>query len=253
MPYANNQGVRIHYQVVGQGVPLVLLHGLFGSWEHWYEAGYVGALKDHYQLLLVDGRGHGASDKPHEPEAYTMKLLANDIVAVLDAVHTPKAHFLGYSWGGCIGYGIGQYAPERFQSLMIGGYAPQAGDPQVVSSIVEPLQAGVEAFASLLDQIYGPAPSPYKALGLAGDFDAYIAATLAWRDYSGFEAGLLNMTMPCLLYIGEAGGGFSLLKESAKRIPSSTFVSLPDLDHVQTFSRGDLVMPHISRFLGKSG
>ena len=249
MPYANNQGVRIHFQIVGKGTPLVLLHGLFASWVDWYAAGYVAALKDNYQLVLVDGRGHGASDKPHEPEAYAMKHLVNDIVTILDTINAPKAHFLGYSWGGCIGFGIGQYAPERFHSLMLGGHAPQGGDAQTVDFFVERLQAGVEAFASMLDQSFGPSPSVYKALRLASDFEACIAATLAWRDYSGFEASLPNMTMPCLLYIGEADGGLPLLKDSARSIPSSTFVSLPNLDHVEAFIRNDLVLPHISKFL----
>jgi pimeloyl-ACP methyl ester carboxylesterase len=249
MPYANNQGVHIHYQVVGKGAPLVLLHGLFASWVDWYEAGYVAALKDNYQLLLIDGRGHGASDKPHEPEAYAMKFLVNDIIAVLDAMNVAKAHFLGYSWGGCIGYGVGQYVSERFQSLIIGGHAPQRGNPQVVSFFIEHLQAGVEAFASLLDQGFGPSPSAYKALRLASDFEACIAATLAWRDYSDFDAWLPNITVPCLLYVGEADGSLSLLKESARRIPHSNFVSLPGLDHAQAFTHSDLVLPHIFKFL----
>src|SRR5207237_3323115 len=66
MPYANNQGVRIHYRVEGEGLPLVLQHGYTQSLEHWYQCGYVDALKAHYRLVLVDARGHGGSDKPHE-------------------------------------------------------------------------------------------------------------------------------------------------------------------------------------------
>jgi pimeloyl-ACP methyl ester carboxylesterase len=61
--------------------------------------GYVEALRPDYQLILVDARGHGASDKPHEPAAYALSLRVSDIVAVLDALHLSTAHFWGYSMG----------------------------------------------------------------------------------------------------------------------------------------------------------
>ena len=93
MPFVTNQGVRIHYQVEGEGPPLVLQHGLTQSMKRWYMAGYVDALKPSYQLALVDARGHGASDKPHDPAAYTLPLQVGDIVAVLDDLHLSKAHF----------------------------------------------------------------------------------------------------------------------------------------------------------------
>ena len=54
MPYANNQGIRIHYQVEGEGPPLVLVHGLNLSLDWWRLKGYVEALKNDYQLVLID-------------------------------------------------------------------------------------------------------------------------------------------------------------------------------------------------------
>ena len=62
VPYANNQGVRIRYEVEGRGSPLVLAHGLLGYLEQWYELGYVDSLKKVFKLILVDLRGHGRSD-----------------------------------------------------------------------------------------------------------------------------------------------------------------------------------------------
>jgi pimeloyl-ACP methyl ester carboxylesterase len=69
MPYADSQGVRIHYQTVGTGPPIVLQHGFSESIEDWFDCGYVDALKLDYRLILVDARGHGGSDKPHDPRA----------------------------------------------------------------------------------------------------------------------------------------------------------------------------------------
>lgn len=100
MPFANNQGVRIHYEVEGKGPPLVLLHGLGGSLEMWYDSGYEKPLKNDYQLILIDVRGHGASDKQHDPKSYELELLVSDVVVVLDDLNINKAHFLGYSMGG---------------------------------------------------------------------------------------------------------------------------------------------------------
>ena len=62
--YADNNGVRIYYEVEGEGPPLVLVPWATGSTEDWRMFGYVNALKDDYQLILVDMRGHGQSDKP---------------------------------------------------------------------------------------------------------------------------------------------------------------------------------------------
>ena len=71
MPYATNDGTRIHYRVEGSGSPLILQHGFFWSLDGWQKWGYVDALKSQFQLVLVDARGHGASDKPHEAAAYS--------------------------------------------------------------------------------------------------------------------------------------------------------------------------------------
>ncbi len=111
MPYVKNQGVRIHYEVEGQGCPLVLHHGSFGSLNDWRESGYVEALRPNYRLILIDARGHGASTKPHDPDAYRMELRVSDIVAVLDDLGVATAHFMGWSLGGYVGYGIAKFAP----------------------------------------------------------------------------------------------------------------------------------------------
>ncbi len=57
MPYANNNGTRIHYEVEGVGPPLLLQHGTTGSWEDWAEFGYAQPLRKEYRLILVDARG----------------------------------------------------------------------------------------------------------------------------------------------------------------------------------------------------
>ena len=124
MPFANNEGICIHYEVEGEGPPLVLLHGTGWSLEIWRETGYVDALRDDYRLVLMDARGHGASDKPYRSESYGMHSMVSDITAVLDDLNVEKAHYWGYSMGGRIGWWAAKVAPGRFRSLIMGGALP---------------------------------------------------------------------------------------------------------------------------------
>lgn len=129
MPDVINDGVRIHYEREGSGPPLVLQHGFTRSLEGWRDSGYVDALKDDYELILIDARGHGKSDKPHDPADYALDKRAADITAVLDDAGIDRAIYWGYSMGGQIGYALAQYAPERFDALILGGMHPYARDP----------------------------------------------------------------------------------------------------------------------------
>ena len=104
MPYANNDGVRIHYKIEGEGPTLILQHGYTMNLERWYQVGYVDALKSHYQLILIDLRGHGASDKPHDRAAYTWPVEVMDVLAVIDDLNISQTMFWGYSRGGGIGF-----------------------------------------------------------------------------------------------------------------------------------------------------
>jgi pimeloyl-ACP methyl ester carboxylesterase len=118
MPFVENQGVKIHYEVEGCGSPIMLMHGLSNDSRVWYDAGYVNASSDEHELILLDVRGHGASDKPHEPEAYDMGLMVGDLVAILDDLGISSACFFGYSMGGRVGFRIPLYAPDRFSAII---------------------------------------------------------------------------------------------------------------------------------------
>jgi len=126
MPYANNNGVRIHYKVEGTGPPLVLIHGFLADLEYWRQLGYVEALKSSYRVILIDMRGHGQSDKPHEPAEYGETQRVGDILAVLDAEGVQRAHVWGYSKGGIDGFLLAHHAPERVASLITGGIAARS-------------------------------------------------------------------------------------------------------------------------------
>jgi pimeloyl-ACP methyl ester carboxylesterase len=246
MPYAINQGVRIYYQVEGEGPPLVIQHGFSDSMETWYELGYVATLQPHYRLILVDARGHGHSDKPHDPEAYGMEQIAGDIVAVLDAVHMPHTHFLGYSMGGRIGFIMAQYAPERLHSVIIGGSPPYAGSPASLQQRIQAFKRGADVIPAMWD---APVPPALRARLLANDAQAFIALTQKRLESPGLEAVLPTMQMPCLLYAGEADGVYAGMKECLPQMPNATLVSFPGLNHVETLFHPELVVPEVLKFL----
>jgi pimeloyl-ACP methyl ester carboxylesterase len=247
MPYANHQGVQIHYHVEGQGSPLVLQHGFADSLESWYELGYVPALRESYQLILVDARGHGASDKPHDPNAYVLHRRVGDIVAVLDTLNLTNAHFWGYSMGGWIGFGIAAYAPERVQALIIGGQHPYARNSEAMRQIIQRgLAQGPEAFVAGMEETFGSLDAAYKARLLTADLEAFLAMT---QDRPSLEEVLPTMPMPCCLYTGEQDPVYSAVKACSQQIPQVSFISLPGLTHAEAFVRRDLVLPEVIKFL----
>jgi pimeloyl-ACP methyl ester carboxylesterase len=89
----------------GNGPPLALHYGFCGDRELERHFGYVDALREDWQCILLDARGHGASDKLRDPRACELPQRGGDEVAVLDALHITKTHSLGYSKGGWIGWG----------------------------------------------------------------------------------------------------------------------------------------------------
>ncbi len=247
MPFADNQGIHIHYETEGEGPPLVLQHGSLLTMESWYEYGYVSALKNDYRLILLDARGHGASDKPHKPEAYELKKRVEDIVAVLDDLGMAKAHFFGYSMGGWIGFGVARYAPERFRSLIIGGQHPYAQNMDGLRQFVRyGVENGPEAFVAMWERELGALSSESRERMLAYDYEAHLVVA---QDRESLEAVLPTMRIPCLLYAGEMDEAYPLAKECAKQIANVTFVTLPGLDHMQAIMRSDEVLPHVKRFL----
>lgn len=251
MPYANSQGIRICYRVEGQGPPLVLQHGFTSSLKSWYENGYVEPLRHDYQLILVDARGHGASDKPYDPAAYALSLQAADVVAVLDALGLRNAHFWGYSMGGQIGFGLAKCAPERIRSLIIGGAHPYGRQLPDASRLdgSDP-EAFVAALYGRLGVDVSTFPPARRDELLSNDFKALAAAQ---QDRPSVEEILPTMTMPCLLYASDADPVYPKVRTCAKRIPNATFFALQGFDHSAVFREAGLVLPRVREFLQKVG
>jgi len=246
MPVVTNQSVRIHYEVVGDGPPLVLHHGLFSNLWDWDEFGYVDALKPSRRLILIDARGHGDSDKPHDPAAYDLALRVGDVTAVLDELDVDRTDYFGFSMGGWIGLGLAKYAPERLGALILLGAHPYAESMQPFRSLI-PTEPG--ALDAMLRMVFGRYMTPTLEARLAkNEPQALLALT---QDRASMAEVLPTLTQPCLLLCGDADPRLTQMQACAEALEDAAFVTLPNCDHLASFARSDLVLPVVTGFLAE--
>ncbi len=114
---AQADGVGIEYDVTGDGPPVVLLHGFPDSGRLWRHQ--VPALSEAgFKVIVPDMRGYGRSDKPEAVEAYAMRLLVGDVLAVLDDAGAERAHIVGHDWGAAVAWVLAAYAADRVDHLV---------------------------------------------------------------------------------------------------------------------------------------
>src|SRR5262249_52968968 len=124
--YVDAGEVRLHAVVGGDGPPLLLIHGWPGSWYYWRLA--MLALAREFEVVAVDQRGIGLSDKPEE--GYDSATLANDLVGLMDALGHERFAVVGVDTGMLIGYALAADHPDRVARLAVGegplpGVTPQ--------------------------------------------------------------------------------------------------------------------------------
>lgn len=262
MPYATNalDGSRIYFEDDGSGGETVVLHGgLLDSVDLVRDSNIARALRDlpegEFRLVYADHRGVGRSDKPHEAKAYAVGLRVADAVAVLDELGLERAHFVGASWGGRLGFGIGEHAPERVLSLVIGGQQPYAMKPEgpLVGAVTKTLaksrrEGSLEPFLAALESLAGGLfPETLRGRWLDNDPEAIDAA---WREAlaeGDISEDLGTWELRCLIYVGSEDVDFrEQARRAASEIPNARFVSLDDLEHVGAhLTRADPLLPAI--------
>jgi pimeloyl-ACP methyl ester carboxylesterase len=253
MCYATSDGVRIYYEREGSGPPLVLHSGFGSTLDQWGDYGYREALRDEYELILLDPRGHGRSDKPHDLAAYTYAQRVADVLAVLDAAEIERAIFWGYSMGGRVVFAAARYAPSRFHAFIAGGMHPEAPDRAVQDEEVAALSDGIPGYIALLERDGGPLPAEWRATLLANDAAALRASASASAEAPDFTETLAGLEAPMLVYVGERDTPFhDQAQRATADLARVTFVSLPGLDHGEALRRSDVVLPHVRRFLADS-
>ena len=115
MPRIKVQDIDLYYEIHGEGYPMVLIRGLGSNADHWYTQTPV--FSSRYRVVSFDNRGIGRSDKPNEP--YTISMMADDTVGLMDALGISRAHILALSMGGMIAQEIALKYPEKVESLVL--------------------------------------------------------------------------------------------------------------------------------------
>jgi pimeloyl-ACP methyl ester carboxylesterase len=253
----SDDGARIAYDLVGEGAPLLLFHGSLTSSALWRTLGYVDALRVAHQLILVDARGHGHSDKPTTMAAYAMERLVGDVIAVLDDCEVSETAYLGYSMGGRVGFGLGTRAPERVRALILGGasHRPQKGalDRIFYPGFVDTIETeGIESFLAQWSERLGRAVDPTVRAVLLGNDPRALVPYLRRTDREpGFADELLSsIRRPVLLLAGEHDHErLADSRAAAAILPDAELFVIAVGDHESTPRRVFDIVPRVRAFL----
>jgi pimeloyl-ACP methyl ester carboxylesterase len=228
--FTASDGVKIHYLEAGQGSPVVLIHGYTGTAEgNWFSNGVAEALAKNHRVVAIDCRGHGKSEKPHDPARYGPQM-AKDVIELMDHLQIDKAHVHGYSMGGLIVTQLLATAPARFVTASYGG----SGVPEVE----EKYQAEVPE-----DK---PGPDPQEAEAsqkLRSNPDRDQAALDAVRQYpwkpgERTQIDLTKIKIPVVAINGEFDRPNAKTHRMRRELANFTAVVLPGKSHLTAIMAG---------------
>lgn len=256
MPFATNNWVKIHYEVEGQGPPLLIQHGFSSSLDTWYETGFVRGLSPEYRLIMVDARGHGKSDKPHDPKAYEAGVVVRDLTAILDDLKIQQTNYYGYSYGARVGMQVARLAMSRLNSLILGGTNPSNinGDAstqriKVYEEMEKNPGLSMADIIAILEASNGQMTPEQRVRVMQNDVRALIACGKAFYAWPDTLAVLTKLDIPCLIMDGEADRYYPAVKESVAMMRNTTLVTFPGLNHSQVSRSSEVVLPHMKKFL----
>ncbi|MFW9937079.1 MAG: alpha/beta fold hydrolase [Promethearchaeota archaeon] len=129
--YANVNGIKLCYEIKGEGEPVILVHGFGGNKEGWIAQW--NPLSEYFKVIRFDNRNGGESDRPKQPN--TLEMLADDVRGLMDYLSITKAHVIGWSMGGIIVQKFALKYPERLKKLVLINTVLGAPDKQGIDLI----------------------------------------------------------------------------------------------------------------------
>ncbi|WDR03689.1 alpha/beta hydrolase [Devosia algicola] len=231
MPSFTSEQLTLSYEVVGHGRPVLCIHGFASSGKvNWIDTGWVQHLTDAgYQAVVLDNRGHGQSDKPHDPELYTPQAMARDAVNLLDHLEHDSAVLLGYSMGARIAAFAAFADPERVSCAIFGGMG---------MNLVNGLSDGGDIIAGLLapslDGLTNPTARQFRIFADHTKSDRQaLAACMETSRSPMARADVRRIDRPVLVAVGaddEMAGPPDAL---ATLLPKGEALVIPRRDHMR--------------------
>jgi pimeloyl-ACP methyl ester carboxylesterase len=234
-------GVKVWYAVYGRGEPVILLHGGLANANYWGHQ--VRALQRHYQVIVMESRGHGRSSRNQEPYGYD--LMASDVVALFDHLKIKKAAIVGWSDGAIIGLDLAIRHPERVTRVFaFGANTLTSGVKDDVEK--NPTFAAFVARAGREYARLSPTPRQYTA------FHDQIAKM--WETEPNWtDAQLRAIATPIWVVDGEHDEAIKRehTEYIAATIPGARLLILPNVSHFAFLQDPAAFNDAILRFLGE--
>lgn len=258
MPYVTApDGVRLHYELEGDGPPLLLHLGAGCDSDLWRAAGYVTPLARKYQCILFDHRGHGKSDRPREVAANHIDRYVDDVGALLDHLQVASVHFWGWSNAMFVACAAAERYPARVRSLILGGAAAKPLDAAALRVAAERRINGLraEGWDLIINEFAteeGECPAWMRDRIRATDLEQLILWQRARLDWKVSPWDLLvNAKVPSLLLVGDLEDEGHLMTEAAAQMKDATEIRFEGLGHINAFLASDRALPYVEAFLAK--
>ena len=249
MPLIDRDTVRIHYETRGQGPVILLSHGYSATAQMW--RGQHEALSQAHTLVTWDMRGHGQSDSPDDPAAYSAQATIDDMAAILDAVGAERAIIGGLSLGGYFSLMFHATYPARVRALLIldtgPGYrkdeARNGWNQQALQTAERFEQGGMARVQAMKESTTGGTHRSAQGLAHAA------RGMLAQRDATVIES-LPGIRVPSLILVGADDTPFLQSAEvMAAKIPGAQKVVIPGAGHVANIDQPQAFNAAVSAFL----
>ncbi len=234
-------GVRLAYDIVGDGAETILLVHGFGSSrvQNWKAPGWYDTLTGAgTRVVAMDCRGHGESDKPHTTPGYGHDEMAGDVLAVLDDADIEAAYVMGYSMGGFIAIHLLLRHPERVTKLIVGGVGESYLDsPQNLRDRVADPKVRAEITAALLAPdpatIVNPTARAFRAFAdQPGKDRLALAACMSAPTMNLPREVLARAARPVLVVCGEKDDLTGAPDGLAAAFADGRAVTVPGRDHM---------------------
>jgi pimeloyl-ACP methyl ester carboxylesterase len=244
--YFEHDGLRLAYDIVGEGFPVVLHTGAGGDSRMWCGGGYVEGLGG-FKVVLFDHRGHGASSAPDDPRGYSIEHHAADVVALADHLGFARFAFWGYSDGARVGYQLAASQRLRIAALVAQGTVDsEAEQPSEWLEAARMVRArGLAAILSEEEAV----PAWLLENLLSTDREVVARALECFGGWSPWPL-FPKIMAPVLIVAGELED--QGCADAAARIPEGRAVILPELGHIGAFAQSSVVLPHVLAFLGEA-